>query len=223
MIVGIPKGSLFESVRRLLSEAGIEIHLPARKCWFKVTGADFEAISLRPQEIAPYVASGRLDVGFTSRDLLTEAILRGEVLSDALRVRTDLRSSRVFMKPARWVVAVPRDANIKTLGELRSSGRSWTIATEIVEITREFLRMHGIDGQVEHSWGSTEGKAGRFCDAIVDIVHSGASLEANDLVEVADVFSSTTHMVSRGQLTTEVQNVVDQLEGRLASVMARYA
>ena len=48
-------------------------------------------------------------------------------------------------------------------------------------MTKDYLKKHGVDAEVEFSWGATEVKVPELVDAIVDITETGSSLRANKL------------------------------------------
>jgi ATP phosphoribosyltransferase len=69
------------------------------------------------------------------------------------------------------------------------------IATEVVNITKRYLRQHGVKAEVEFSWGATEVKAHELVDAIVEITETGASLRANRLRIVDTLLVSTPRLI----------------------------
>ena len=54
------------------------------------------------------------------------------------------------------------------------------VATEVVNLTKKYLKQHGVKAEVEFSWGATEVKAHELVDAIVEITETGSSLRANN-------------------------------------------
>jgi len=70
------------------------------------------------------------------------------------------------------------------------------IATEAVNLTRQFLKSKGVEARVEFSWGATEAKAPELVDAIVETTETGDSLKANNLRIVAEVMRSATALVA---------------------------
>ena len=75
----------------------------------------------RAQEMSRYVENGTLEAGLTGKDWIAEN--RSDV-----HVVSDLVYSKVSSRPARWVVAVPYESDIKTLEDLKGK----KIATELV-------------------------------------------------------------------------------------------
>ena len=100
--------------------------------------------------------------------------------------------SKATRQPARWVLAVPEDSPIKSVQDLRGK----RIATEVVNLTRKYLRQHGVKAEVEFSWGATEVKAHELVDAIVEITETGSSLRANKLRIVDTLLVSTPRLIA---------------------------
>ncbi|MFA5069653.1 MAG: ATP phosphoribosyltransferase, partial [Candidatus Omnitrophota bacterium] len=71
------------------------------------------------------------------------------------------------------------------------------VATELVGVTKAFLKKKKIKADVEFSWGATEVKvAAGLVDAIVEITETGSSLRANKLRIVDTVCYSTTQLIA---------------------------
>src|SRR5207244_12698667 len=117
---------------------------------------------IRAQEISRYVEHGYLDCGITGHDWVQE---NG---SDVHEVGEFL-FSKATRQPARWVLAVPEGSPIKSVKDLQGK----TIATEVVNLTRKYLRQHGVKAELEFSWGATEVKAHELGDAIVGLTEIG--------------------------------------------------
>jgi len=67
---------------------------------------------------------------------------------------------------------VPENSPIRSAKDLNGK----RIATEVVNITKRYLRQHKVKAEVEFSWGATEVKAHELVDAIVEITETGSSL-----------------------------------------------
>jgi ATP phosphoribosyltransferase len=104
----------------------------------------------------------------------------------------EIAYSKATTNPARWVLAVPNDSPIKTVKDLQGK----RIATEVVELTRRWLKKHGVTAEVEFSWGATEVKAPELVDAIVELTETGSSLRANNLRIVDELVRSYPQMIA---------------------------
>src|SRR5439155_1393619 len=104
----------------------------------------------------------------------------------------EFQFSKVTRQPARWVLAVPEDSRIKSVKDLTGK----RIATEVVNLTKRYLRRHNVKAEVEFSWGATEVKAHELVDAIVEITETGSSLRANKLRIVDTLLVSTPRLIA---------------------------
>ena len=179
--LGIPKGSLQDATIELFSRAGWKITLGSRSYVPAIDDPEIECLLVRAQEMARYVQSGALDAGITGHDWVAET--GAEVNELAELVYAKQRLARV-----RWVLAVPEDSSIRQPRDLEGK----TIATEVVQLTRQYLRRFGVNAQVEFSWGATEVKVPQLADAIVEVTETGSSLRANRLRVVDTVLESAT-------------------------------
>jgi ATP phosphoribosyltransferase len=180
--LGLPKGSLQEPTLELFKRAGFNIVVSSRSYRPTVDDEELELRLLRAQEIGRYVDHGFLDCGITGRDWIAENKATVEVL-------TDLRYSKAT---SRWVLVVPEDSPVKTVKDLQGK----RIATEAVDMTKDYLAKHGVTAEVEFSWGATEVKVPELVDAIVDITETGSSLRANKLRIVETLMESYPQFVS---------------------------
>ncbi|MFL5245534.1 MAG: ATP phosphoribosyltransferase [Gemmataceae bacterium] len=182
--LGIPAGSLQEATADLFRKAGYKITYASRSYYPAIDDPEIQCTLIRAQEMPRYVQDGSLDCGLTGYDWILE--------NDAKVVElAELMFSKVSRRPVRWVLAVPNDSPIQSVKDLQGK----RIATEVVNITRRWLADHGVQAQVEFSWGATEVKPPRLADAIVEVTETGSSLRANNLRIVCDLLQSTTRFI----------------------------
>src|SRR6266403_652578 len=183
--LGIPAGSLQEATGELFRKAGYKVTYASRSYYPTIDDPEIHCTLLRPQELPRYVQDGSLDCGLTGYDWILE--------NDAKVVElAELVFSKVSKRPVRWVLAVPNDSPVHQVQDLRGK----RIATEVVNLTRRWLARHGVEAQVEFSWGATEVKPPRLADAIVEVTETGSSLRANNLRIVCDLLQSTTRFIT---------------------------
>ena len=182
---GLPKGSLQEATIEKMAKAGFNISVGSRSYVPYVDDEEMEIRLIRAQEISRYVEHGYLDCGITGHDWIVE---NG---SDVHEI-TELLFSKATRQPARWVLAVPEDSPVKSVKDLAGK----RIATEVVKLTKKYLRRHGVKAEVEFSWGATEVKAHELVDAIVEITETGSSLRANKLRIVDTLLVSTPRLIA---------------------------
>jgi len=105
----------------------------------------------------------------------------------------DLIYSKVSQRPARWVLAVPYDSDIKKLEDL--AGKK--IATEMVNFTEKYFAERGIDVKVEFSWGATEAKVvSGLADAIVEVTETGSTIKAHGLKIIHELLETNTKLIA---------------------------
>jgi ATP phosphoribosyltransferase len=182
--LGVPKGSLQETTQKLFTLAGFNLHVSSRSYYPDIDDPEIECILIRAQEMARYVEQGVLDAGITGVDWTLEN--RAKVKEAA-----DLRAPWPNYGPVRWVVAVKEGSKIRKPRDLQGK----RIATEVVNLTRRYLKQHGVKAHVEFSWGATEVKPPILADAIVDVTETGSSLRANNLRVIDTLLESTPRFI----------------------------
>lgn len=184
--LGLPKGSLQEATLKNFKRAGFNISLSERSYFPYIDDEEIEPILLRAQEISRYVQENVLDCGITGEDWIREN------KSDVVRV-ADLVYAKQSLVPVRWVLAVPENSDIKSVKDLKGK----RIATELVNVTKDFLAKKKVKAEVEFSWGATEAKvASGLVDAVVELTETGRSLKANKLRIIDTVCESTTKFIA---------------------------
>ena len=183
--VGLPKGSLQETTLKLLKKAGWNFNLSSRALKPYCDDNELEAWLIRAQEMSVYVEQGVFDMGITGKDWIEE--------NDSNVVEVcELIYAKSYMRPVRWVLAVPEKSNIQSVKDLEGK----RISTEVVSITKKYLEKNNVNAYVEFSWGATEVKPGILVDAIVEVTETGSSLKANNLRIVDTIMESSTRLVA---------------------------
>jgi len=184
--IGLPKGSLQEATFRILKKAGFNISVGSRSYFPSIDDPELDSVLIRAQEMSRYVEDGALDCGITGEDWIRENS------SDVIRVE-ELEYAKQSLSRVRWVIAVPESSKIRSIKGLNGK----RIATELVGVTKAFLKKKKIKAEVEFSWGATEVKvAAGLVDAIVEITETGSSLRANKLRIIDTVCYSTTQLIA---------------------------
>ena len=178
--LGLPKGTLQETTRKLLALAGSDVRYSDRSYRPSIDDPEIECILIRPQEMARYVAQGAMDCGISGLDWVQEN--RVDVVELA-----DLCAPWPNFTPVRWVLAVKRGSGYGSVQDLAGK----RIASEAVGLAEQYFEQNSVEASIEFSWGATEVKPPLLADAILDVTDSGASLRANDL-EVLDVVLEST-------------------------------
>jgi ATP phosphoribosyltransferase len=182
---GLPKGSLQDATVEKLAKAGWNVRVSSRSYIPYVDDEELDIRTIRAQEMSVYVERGYLDCGITGLDWIEENNSKVHEVGEFL-------FSKATRRPARWVLAVPEKSKIKSVKDLQGK----RIATEVVGLTKRWLKKNGVKAEVEFSWGATEVKAHELVDAIVEVTETGSSLRANNLRIVEELMSSTPRLIA---------------------------
>jgi len=185
LTLGLPKGSLEDATYRLLGKAGFAIIARSRSYYPIINDEEIACILLRPQEMSRYVEDGIVDAGLTGYDWIIENNSKVEEI-------LDLTYAKQTRKKVTWVLAVKNDSKFKSVKDLQGK----KIATELVNVTKKYLRKHNVTADVEFSWGATEVKPPVLADAIVEVTETGSSLRANNLRIIDVVLESSTKFIA---------------------------
>ena len=210
--LGIPKGSLQETTQSLFQRAGYNLRVSGRSYYPDIDDPEIQCILIRPQEMARYVAQGILDCAITGLDWILET---GADVAEL----ADLRAPWPNYGTVRWVMASKEGSPFVTVADLQGK----RIATEAVGMTKRFLAAHGVNAEVEFSWGATEVKPPILADAIVDVSETGSSLRANQLKVMHVVLESTPRFIANHQAISEpwkkgkIERLLLMLKGAIAA------
>ena len=211
--LGIPKGSLQEATLKVFKRAGFKIYVSGRSYFPHIDDTEIQPVLLRAQEISRYVEDGSLDCGITGADWILENNSKIIVLSELIYAKQSATK-------VRWVLAVPEKSKIKTINDLANK----RIATEVVNITKKYLKTHKVKADVEFSWGATEAKvADGLVDAVVELTETGSSLKVHKLRIIDTVAESITQFITNKNAkknswkNKKMQHIAILLEGAIAA------
>ncbi len=200
LVLAVPKGRILRELLPLLQRAGIEPEPAfadegARQLRFATNHPDLEIIRVRSFDAATFVAFGAAQLGVAGNDIIMEFDY------PELYAPVDLGIGR-----CRLVVAEPR-ALVR-----RDDPARWShirIATKYPAITRRHFAARGVQAECIKLNGAMELAPGLgLCQRIVDLVSSGATLAANDLVEVEKIADVSARLiVNRAALKTRSETV----------------
>ena len=184
--LGLPKGSLQDATVKVFERAGYKVYVSGRSYFPTIDDPEIELVLLRAQEMSRYVEQGVLDCGITGADWILENESRVDVIADLVYAKTS--SVKV-----RWVLAVPEASNIRSVKDLEGK----RLATELVNVTKNYLKENKVNADVEFSWGATEAKvATGLVDGIIELTETGSSLKAHNLRIVTTLCESTTQFIA---------------------------
>ena len=183
--LALSKGRIFEETLPLLAAAGIEVTEDpekTRKLILPTNRPDVRVVLVRATDVPTYVEHGGADIGVAGKDILIEH--GGENLYQPL----DLNIAKCHMS-----VAVRADFDYAAAVKQGSRIR---VATKYTTIAREHFANKGVHVDLIKLYGSMElAPLTGLADAIVDLVSTGNTLKANQLVEVEQIMNISSRLV----------------------------
>lgn len=185
LILALSKGRIFEDTLPLLAAAGIEVlenPETSRKLILDTNHPDIRVLIVRASDVPTYVQYGAADFGVAGKDVLLE---HG---GDGLYQPVDLNIARCRMS-----VAV--HAGFDYANAVRQGARL-RVATKFTHIARQHFASKGVHVDLIKLYGSMElAPLVGLSDAIVDVVSTGGTLRANNLVEVEEIMDISSRLV----------------------------
>jgi len=203
--LAIPKGRMYDGIVRLLADAGIDLRQTVRNYRPHVNLPSCEVKILKPQSIVEMLHAGSRDVGFAGADWVAE--LDGDLVE---LVDTG-------MDPVRVVAAAP--SSLAPDGRLPAG--ELVVASEYERLTRRWIEENHLDATFVRSYGATEVFPPEDADLIVDNTATGSTLEANNLVIVDELMTSSTRLYANPDALkhTERREAIDGLVLLVNSVL----
>lgn len=209
--IALSKGRIFDETLPLLAAAGIEpLEDPerSRKLIIATSRTDVRVVIVRASDVPTYVQYGAADLGVAGKDVLYE---HG---GDGLYQPIDLQIAR-----CRMMVAVPEGFDYH--GAVRRGARL-RVATKYIRAAREHFAAKGVHVDLIKLYGSMElAPLTDLADAIVDLVSSGGTLRANQLVAVEEIAAISSRLVvNQAALKLKrqrLQPVIDAIAGAVSA------
>jgi ATP phosphoribosyltransferase len=200
MVLALPKGRILGEVMPVLARAGIRPEAAFddpedRQLRFRTNRPDIEIIRVRSFDVATFVAFGAAALGVVGSDVLMEF--------DYPEVYAP-----VDLKVGRCHLAVAEPARLSRADD-PSRWSHIRIATKYPEITRRHFAARGVQAECIRLSGAMElAPTLGLCQRIVDLVSTGATLKANNLVEIERIAEVTARLVvNRAALKTDPEGV----------------
>lgn len=185
LTLALSKGRIFEETLPLLEAAGIQVTEDpetSRKLILPTNDQQVRVIIVRASDVPTYVQYGAADFGVAGKDVLYEH--GGEGLYQPI----DLQIAKCRMS-----VAVSAGFDYATAVR---QGARLRVATKYVETAREHFANKGVHVDLIKLYGSMElAPLVGLSDAIVDLVSTGSTLRANNLVEVEHIMEISSRLV----------------------------
>ncbi|ASG65348.1 ATP phosphoribosyltransferase [Idiomarina piscisalsi] len=206
-------GRLSKESMALLNACGVKFSINEARLIAHSTSHPIDLLRVRDDDIPGLVMDGVVDLGLVGENVLEEARLE-RIASDTAAVFQPLRA--LEFGQCRLSIAVPRELSYQSQADLDGM----RIATTYPQLLKRYLKDNGINARVVMLTGSVEvaPRAG-LADAICDLVSTGATLEANGLVEKEVIFRSQAQLIQNSEtLSDEKQATIDQLLPRIDGV-----
>ena len=183
--IALSKGRIYDETAPLLARAGIRPRSDperSRKLVIATNRRDVRLIIVRAADTPTYVEHGGADLGIAGRDVLVEH--GGEGLYQPLDLRIATCRMMVAVKKGfDYAAAVRQGARLR-------------VATKYVKTAREHFAAKGVHVDLIRLYGSMElAPIVGLADAIVDLVSSGKTLRANNLVEVEEIMPVSARLI----------------------------
>lgn len=207
LTLALPKGRIFDAVLPHLEQAKLA---PATavddslRIMVDSVDPQVRLIIVRSADVATYVCYGAAQAGLVGRDLLLEKPLDGV-----------LHQQDLGIAPCKLAVAARKDfdyaAAIATQQKLK-------VATKYPVLAQNYFARAGISAEVVRLYGSMELAPNvGLADVIVDIVATGKTLAANNLVQVAEIMDISTYLVVNQAASWRQQEQLADIATRLTA------
>lgn len=205
LIIAVPKGRILDEIQPLFEKAGL---IPEREFFsessralsFETNHKNVKLIRVRSFDVPTFVAFGAAQMGIAGSDVLLEFNYND------LYVPLDLKVGRCRLSvaaPAKWA----EDKDFKRASHIR-------VATKYPNMTKRYFAEHGVQAECIKLNGAMElAPSLGLCRRIVDLVGTGATLKANDLVEIETIAEISSRLiVHRGAFKTRNSEVAPWIE-----------
>jgi len=207
-------GRLSDDTQALLKRCGLKLNVSDRRLLAHVSNMPIDIMRVRSSDIPGLVMDGVCDLGIVGDNTLEE-----EELSRALigSKNNYIKTTPLNFGGCRFSIAMPDEfeyTGLQCLDGLR-------FATTYPQLLNRFAKENGINVEFCLLKGSVEvaPRVG-LADGICDLVSTGATLEANGLKEVAEVFRSKASLIQRSEpLGDAKQAILNTLLPRIQGVM----
>lgn len=204
LVLAIPKGTLYKPTLALLAKSGFnceEMEKDTRKMVFTDSVQKVQYIVCRPTDVPTFVEYGAADLGFVGKDTIVEQ------KKDVFEL-LDLKYGF-----CRFVVAMPESTAQEKDWEQLNHVR---VATKFPRVAEQYFMGKGKQMEIIKLHGNIElAPMVGLAELIVDIVSTGRTLRENKLVEIAQIFNSTTRLianrVSHRMLSNRINPVIEKM------------
>ena len=207
------KGRLFESSKNLLLKSGINFSTSGERLLARSSNMDVDILLVRDDDIPSLVSKGVADLGIVGQNVLAEQTATNKKIT--AKTVLNLGFSR-----CKLAFAKPSNSKLRSL-------KNKTIATSYPALVKNYLKKRKINAEVIKINGSVELTPYiGIADCICDLVSSGATLEANNLIEFKTLMESEAVLISSVEskriIQTNIINLIKRFEGVINAEESKY-
>lgn len=184
LTIAIPKGFLHEEGHKYLINYGIDFshNTSSRELVYYDKTKKIKGLLVRPSDVTVYVEHGSADLGIVGLDILDEQ------LPDVVRLKD------LGFGTCKLVLAVKKDSPYRSAKDLPPNCK---IATKFTRLASEYLNKKGIISELVKLYGSIElAPIVGLTDAIIDLVASGKTLKANNLIPIEEILVTNAILIA---------------------------
>ena len=204
------KGRLYEESKKLLSNSGISFRIIENKLLTRASNVNVDILQVRDDDIPSLVSNKVADLGIVGKNLLDEQLAGDKSLS--VREIINLGFSK-----CKLCFAKPKDSTTESLNNK-------IIASSYPNLVNQYLKQNKIKADVIKINGSVELTPYiGIADYICDLVSSGATLEANNLVATETLMESEAVLISSSDVDdTNFFDLVNRFKGVINAKDSKY-
>ncbi len=207
-------GRLSDDTQALLKRCGLKLNVSDRRLLAHVANMPIDIMRVRSSDIPGLVMDGVCDLGIVGDNTLEETALERELMGQKSQF---IKTTPLNFGGCRLSIAMPEEFNYQGIDSLNGL----RFATTYPQLLNRYAKENGINIEFCLLKGSVEvaPRVG-LADGICDLVSTGATLEANGLVEVEEIFRSNASLIqTAAPLNSDKQSILDTLLPRIQGVM----
>lgn len=206
--IALSKGRILKQTLPMLEAIGIRLKddpFTSRKLIFETNRDDLTCVIIRATDVPTYVQFGAADLGIVGKDGLMEH--GGEGLCELL----DLQIAKCRLMTAVKADQVERPHSQKRL----------RVASKYVKLAQQYYQSQGIQAEIIKLYGAMElAPLVGLADEIVDLVETGGTLKANNLVAKDLIANISCRLVANAASMRVKHDGISELVANLSDVVA---
>ena len=207
------KGRLFDSSKDLLIKSGINFSTSGDKLLARSSNMNIDILLVRDDDIPSLVSKGVADLGIVGQNVLAEQVASNKKI-------TAKSVLNLGFSKCRLAFAKPMNSRIRSL-------KNKIIATSYPGLVKKFLKAKNINAEVIKINGSVELTPYiGIADCICDLVSSGATLEANNLIEFKTLMDSEAVLIASSSYKKikdkSILDLIKRFEGVINAAESKY-